>query len=223
MTTSYHTESINLLQCEDEVNNLQAVLDCEESAGVRLPTSIRQFYANTKLTKIVDRDSGDHLIAATKLELMEATKIGRLVFMVENQGVFLWAAALDASEDPPVLVREFRENKPWIACSDRFSTYVYTRVFENQFWTSQGYGINCAMETFAKVTDSDLEFLRGRFKEEPTTFGWPSIIYRFSDGWEKRVTIYNDDFGATMVVMANDSVNFRSLKTTLEDRWQFAE
>src|SRR5262249_44745701 len=118
------------------------------------------------------------------------------------------------------------DGKPWIPCCDLFSTYVFTRVFENQFWSTdnQGGGINCACECFPNLIDSDLEFMRSRFCEEPSTHLVDQTnIYHFSDGWGKRVTFYATDYGATIALTASDSASFQSLKATLLPRWDFSE
>lgn len=58
-----------------------------------------------------------------------------LAFLTDAGGVFQWAVALDAGDDPPVYVRWLGSSE-WEHASDRFSVFGYTIVFDLQHWRS---------------------------------------------------------------------------------------
>jgi hypothetical protein len=225
MTVSWHSESLRLLQSQPDATDLPGVLQWQSRRYFELPPAIREFYANPTLTAVVNMQGGDHVVSVDELNADHAAIKHRLLFMVENQGVYLWAAMLDGSDDPPVRVREHAKNKRWQSCCPNFSTYVYTRVFENQFWKTdgRGHGVNNDLDTFLNFGPAELRFMRSRFKEEPKTLGGYGPVYRFSDGWHKRVIIYDAHPGATVAITASDPENFESLKSLLRPQWPFAE
>ena len=59
------------------------------------------------------------------------------VFLVENQGVCWWAFT-DTGDDPPVYVTYRPPPENWRRCSDSFSTFVYTRIFDHIHFFEEG-------------------------------------------------------------------------------------
>ena len=99
-----------------------------------------------------------------------------LPFMVENQGVCVWAIRLDAGDDPPVVVEVDSGTPPqWQRCADRFSCWLKCQVLDHSvlracWFAAQGDPLSAEV----------LSRLRHRFEEGPQTYGWPGTTnYRF--------------------------------------------
>lgn len=101
-----------------------------------------------------------------------------LPFMVENQGVCVWAIRLDGGDDPPVVVEVDSGTPPqWQRCADRFSCWLKCQVFDHSLQQSCGF----AAQADPLSTDI-LSRLRHRFEEGPQTYGWPGTTnYRFNN------------------------------------------
>ena len=75
-------------------------------------------------------EMGCSLIESGRECLPDPRKCTFLVFKRENQGVCAWAVLLDASADPPVFLDfDSRFNSP-VKCSDSFSQYLYSCVWD---------------------------------------------------------------------------------------------
>lgn len=99
-----------------------------------------------------------------------------LPFIVENQGVCIWAIPLNSGDDPPVLVRWDEPDYPWLPCAFTFSDFVYTRAFDDDR-KSEGLLI-AADEPLSAPT---LDYLHRHLKTEPITQSFPQTLsYRFS-------------------------------------------
>jgi hypothetical protein len=98
-----------------------------------------------------------------------------LLFMRENQGVCNWAIRLDGTPDPPVVVEvDTAPNAEWLPCADRFSTFVWCRIWD---YSQLEVGVS-AQEI--ELSEHDLLFLKSKFHQLHTTYGWPgSVNYRF--------------------------------------------
>lgn len=107
---------------------------------------------------------------------------GLLVFLVRTS-MSPVAVRLDGADDPEVLVRvvDATPDRGWRRCADRFSTFIYTHVWE---WGGGFWGDECSLQAQDRALDqTDLALLRCRLIEGPRTHGWPGrTTYRFSDG-----------------------------------------
>jgi hypothetical protein len=101
-----------------------------------------------------------------------------LPFMIENQGVCVWAIRLDAGDDPPVVVEVDSGIPPrWQMCADRFSGWLKCQVLDHGVLRSC-----CLAAQTHPLSVEALSRLRHRFEEGPQTYGWPgSTNYRFSN------------------------------------------
>jgi hypothetical protein len=99
-----------------------------------------------------------------------------LPFMVENQGVCVWAICLDAGEDPPVVVEVDSGTPPrWQRCADRFSGWLKCQVQDHGFWELCWFAVQAD-----PLSTEVLSRLRGRFEEGLQTYAWPGQTnYRF--------------------------------------------
>jgi hypothetical protein len=63
-----------------------------------------------------------------------------LPFMIENQGVCVWAVRLDARDDPAVVVEVDSGTPPrWRRCADRFSCWLKCQVLDRNLWQSSWF------------------------------------------------------------------------------------
>ncbi len=97
----------------------------------------------------------------------------------------VWAVRLDGTDDPPVVVDVDTQFREWNPCASSFSEYVYTCV-----WDYKKVMLRAASVCTDNIPfdESQLEFLRRRFAEGPTTFGWArDRTYRFHRGGQALV------------------------------------
>jgi hypothetical protein len=99
-----------------------------------------------------------------------------LPFMIENQGVCVWAVRLDAGDDPPVVVEVDSGTPPrWRRCADRFSCWLKCQVLDCNLWQSSWFFAQAG-----PLSPEVLSRLRRCFEEGPQTYGWPGKTnYRF--------------------------------------------
>jgi len=111
-------------------------------------------------------------------------------FLVENQAVCVWGIQLNGTDDPPVLVVENESGASWLHCSDRFSTFVYTRIWDFQPWVEKWLMLEAQDEP---LSPADLASLKNRFHERPSTYAMmshPNVTsYRF-DSSHGRIVIH---------------------------------
>jgi hypothetical protein len=152
---------------------------------------------------------------------------GLLLFMVENQGVCVWALRLDRGDDPPVVVARDPDLQ-WRPCAASFSTFIGCQVWDHsELWvgTEPGGRRILLQAQDAPLRPDDLHFLRECFQEKPTTHGWPGENqYRF-EGDEARLLLWDGEDQADwfitatteagLVKVASDLWNCGSLRTVL--------
>jgi hypothetical protein len=163
----------------------------ERKFGLLFPASVREWYSMRYATGILARYSNDDTaLAAPEFAIADCRWWGKepadllpgpaIEFLIENQGVCIWAILLDGSADPPVVVRQNEEDEGWIKCADSFSTFVFTRCWDFQPWTEH-WPMLAAQES--PLSEGDLSFLRQTFQEGPTTYGLQgmptAVSYRF--------------------------------------------
>ena len=92
-------------------------------ASAALPRPLREWF------EVTSRWSTP-LTTQNRVEREPWTDSGKLVFWVENQGVWLWATTPDG-DDPPVFDRENEDGSPWLRTGERLSTFLlHVAVFE---------------------------------------------------------------------------------------------
>jgi hypothetical protein len=112
-----------------------------------------------------------------------------LPFMIESQGVCVWAVRLDAGDDPPVVAEVDSGTPPqWRRCADRFSCWLKCQVLDRTLWQSSWF--------FAQaypLSPEVLSRLRRCFEEGPQTYGWPGETnYRFYNA-RSRLLLWDGD------------------------------
>lgn len=188
----YHQTTLTLagLSLETSANAIARVEARERALGIRLPEAVREWYAldaPPALMGLGDNQDWPYGIADLgKAEYdcghypaYSPLSEGYLVFMTENQSVVRWAVQLNGSDDPPVLVEDERPTGGWHHHADRFSAFVYTRVWDYQtMFRAEG----CRVEGGGAVVDAAaLASLRQHYQEWPGTGYWPcETTHRFS-------------------------------------------
>jgi hypothetical protein len=157
--------------------------------GASLPASVAEWFGMRDGVALLQRyGDGDQPIALEHLgeplrgcweQERDCIAEGLLPFLVESQGACVWAVRLDAEDDPPVLVSR-DPDLAWRPCASSFSTFVACRVWDHaEVLTDASNRVVLAAQA-APLRSVDLEFLRARFREGPTTHGWPGRHqYRF--------------------------------------------
>ncbi len=201
MTLRYHWEAVALLnhreyRLEPSPTARRTLDERERDIGIRLPCAVRgwysledavavlAFYSNddhpTSLDELgeeIERPEQMHGVEGVKGAEGRIAMLLLLTVLVENQSVCRWAVALDAGDDPPVYVGEERWQRPtkWTVCADRFSTWVYTRLWDYGkalLESDDREGLLLMAQTDALTAD-DLATLRRHFHEGPATHGSP--------------------------------------------------
>ena len=187
----------------------------EQRLGMRLPPSVRDWYSHDGALAILRLHSNDDPPIPVEEFSLTESPAGRLMpIRWENQGVCTWAILLDGSEDPPVLVDVDSDGTVWQPLAEKFSTYVYTCVWDYHVVLRRPALVQAQNRP---LSPQALQALQGLFHEEPRTFGWPgSAQYRF-DGGQHGILIWStEDEQADWFVGAADA---NSLESALRQVW----
>jgi hypothetical protein len=203
---TYHQATFALLDMQPRVapEALEQLAQVEERLSQPLPAAVREWYSLQDAVALLARYSNDdHPLEIPKLGTYDLSRYrysrdrllaeGILVFLIENQSVCYWAIWLDGSDDPPVIVSTGGSLEiQWDIHAERFSTFVYTRVWDFATWFAEC----CLLVAIDQPLDlGDLAMLRSRFWEGPQTYEWPATItHRFSrDNNNQRILIWSDE------------------------------
>ena len=214
---SFHRATFELLGTQPRTSTV-AIGDLERTEqrlGIRLPSSVREWYSYDGALPILAAHSNDDPpIPVQEFSLTESTA-GRLIpIRWENQGVCTWAILLDSSDDPPVLVDVDSAGTVWQPLAQKFSTYVYTCVWDYHVVLSRPA---LAQAQNGPLSPQALQALQGLFDERPRTFGWPgSVQYRFGGGHHGILIWSTEDEQTDWFVGAADA---DSLDSTLRLVW----
>jgi hypothetical protein len=174
----FHKESLALLGRE-----LPTVSKVEPD----LPASVEQWYALPDGVSLLREYSNcDSPVAPQEFEYAGFGKKTLATFLYENQGVCWWAFDLNGGDDPAVYVVVDPPSSRWRLCCSRFSTFVYTRLFDFRHWC---HSTLSAIEIGPPLTAATLRDLRKSCRQHPSTHSWPGDAqYRFSDD-DRRFTL----------------------------------
>ena len=150
----------------------------------------------------------DPPIPVREFSLDESTAGPLIPIRWENQGVCTWAILLDGSDDPPVMVDVDSDGTAWQPLAQKFSTYVYTCVWDYRIVMRQPALVQAQN---GPLSPQALRALQGLFEERPRTSGWPgSAQYRFA-GTQHGVLIWStEDQQADWFVGAADVTSLES-------------
>jgi hypothetical protein len=207
--TTYHSKSIAILgrKPKESSTALAQIDDAERRLGIRLPPSVRQWYAYKDAIQVLASHSNDDRpIPLHKFELEQWNSNRLLAFKHENQGVCVWSILLDESDDPPVYVNV--DDNGWNLQADTFSDYVYSCIWD--------YAVVFARPALVQaqndpVSDDAINTLAAEFAEQLRTYGWPGCTqYRFA-GSREAILIWSAANQADWFVAADDAETLRSV------------
>lgn len=208
---SYHNATLELLgrRLRSEPTALDALECAERRLGVRLPRSVREWYSCDDAVPILAEHSNDDSPIAVQDFALRESPIGRVLpIRWENQGVCTWAVLLDGSDDPPVLVDVDSGGSVWQLLAQKFSTYVYTCVWDYRVVLGQPALVQAQN---GPISPHALSVLAASLAEQPKTTGWPgSVQHRFA-GDRHGVLIWSSEGeSADWFVGAPDAGSLRS-------------
>jgi len=208
MKLRYHQKTFELLNQEARFSQeFHAKIESiKREKGIAIPSSVVEWYSLENATEILRQNSNDdHFLEVEdfgkpsyKNEDLLAERL--LLFMIENQGVCEWAIKLDNSDDPPVFAKDV-DSKIWEFCAEKFSTFIWTLVFDwGRIRQNDSYFLCAQAEP---ITQNDLSELQRNFQEEPRTHCFPGKInYRFSQQ-DKRILIWSNSDQADWNISTN--------------------
>lgn len=180
---SYHAATLRLLDRPMHVSAAaqSEIAEVERRLGVRLPASVREWYAFEDGAAILAEHSNDDPpVEVRNFVVLEAEARRLLPIRNENQGVCVWAVEIDASDDPCVWVDVAASGERWCRSATSFSVYVYTCIWDYRRVLKREAIVQARSR---RLSDAALEHLSRHFAEEPRTYGWPGRVqYRFGAG-----------------------------------------
>jgi hypothetical protein len=106
----------------------------------------------------------------------------------ENQGVCVWAAHLDGSADPPVLIDVDTQGREWHSFAPTFSAYVYACIWDYRRILHRSALVQAQNRPLSAAT---AEVLGRRYRTELSSYGWPaSEQHRFVVDDESAILIW---------------------------------
>ncbi|HVJ80322.1 MAG TPA: SMI1/KNR4 family protein [Planctomycetia bacterium] len=215
--SSYHDATFKLLGRLPQTATaaLDALNHAERRLGVRLPSSVREWYSCADAVPILaEHSNSDPPIAVEDFTLQESP-VGRLLpIRWENQGVCCWAVLLDGSDDPPVFVDVDTGGASWHLLARSFSAYVYACVWDYHVVLGRPALVQAQN---GPISAHALDTLAASHDEQPRTTGWPgSVQYRFA-GDGHGVLLWSSEGQPTdWFVGASDAA---SLESALRKLW----
>ncbi len=163
---------------------------------------------------LAEHSNHDPPITVEEFSLQESP-VGRLLpVRWENQGVCTWAVLLDGSDDPPVFVDVDSGGTSWQLSAPRFSTYVYTCVWDYRVVLGRPALVQAQN---GPVSARTLETLAASLDEQPRTTGWPgNAQYRYAGDRHGILVWSTEGKAADWFVGASDAA---SLESALRDVW----
>ena len=220
----YHRDAASLLAKAPLFSQsaADAIQRRERELRVSFPASVREWYSLDRAVEILRRFSNDDQpIPISRLGepfanwygggRRDFVSQGLLLFLCENQGVCNWAVKLDGAPDPSVLVEvDTAPDAVWLPCAESFSAFIWCQIWDHP---QDGWLAVSAQETDLSPTDLDL--VRSRLQQLPTTHGWPGESnYRFQNR-HGRVLIWDGgDRGVDWFVSARTAPDLASLLRT---------
>ncbi len=183
MKLQFHQASLDLIKSDAFMTDPPALL-------AKYPPSVREWYSLANGVSLLTQYSNQDVPLPPEKFVPHEYKDKELIeFMYENQGVVWWAFEFNELDDPPVYINLDPPPDNWVLCCDRFSTFIYTRLFDFYHWLDQN---NIVMGSGRPVGASMEKNLQNEFSLEPVTYGWPGARQiRFSQGGIK-ITIHDD-------------------------------
>ena len=209
MNLKYHNKSFELVGSQPEFSS---------ETYPELPASVAEWYSLVGGLKLLERYSNEDVPVTPSRFKIRTHKDKELVaFMYENQGVFWWAFEKCDNDDPPVYVNEDPPSDNWVLCCDKFSNFVFTRLFDFFHWHDE----NLLTLAAGKPIDKDLlDFLNSEYIPNPITHGGHSHTqYRFSSN-DQKILIHDNGSNSGWYLSADSPSGLRSLLEKFEGMFE---
>jgi hypothetical protein len=217
MPAVYHQATLDLIGLEVQPGEPNpALMRWATRHGHAVPASVKEWYSLPDAVALLFRYSNqDPPLEPGEFRVDCYQEKPVWTCIIENQGVCRWGIWLNGDDDPPVLVNI---TDSWEPCASTFSTFVYTRVFDYQYWADDE---TWNIEVRGPLKPGELRYLRTHFSEAPQTLGFPGAAYRFYQS-EKRATLWISQDGeqTDWSVSARTPALFQELMATLKALWQ---
>jgi hypothetical protein len=159
-------------------NNQLAIEKFQTYHNVSLPESVIEWYSLANSIEIL-REYSNHDTPITIDALMKQEnpiEDGKLVFLVETQGVYHWGVMLD-TPDPLVYVRTNDKNSSWTKSNVQFSDFIQKWVWDYQGYLPNWYQVQLIDNP---IEVSTLDKLRDEYSEVGSSTVTPATVtYRF--------------------------------------------
>lgn len=206
MKLKYHQRSLELVNSQPELGG---------NIFPDLPASVAEWYSLTNSIKLLEKYSNDDVpVPPSKFGSSRDSDKELAVFLYENQGVFWWAFEKSDTEDPPVYVNVDPPPDRWVLCCEKFSDFVFTRLFDFFHWrdfdrTTMGFG--------KKLEIRVLDLLRAEYSIQPVTYGGISDTqYRFSNQ-DQKLVIHDHGLKSSWYLSADTPASVRNLLEKFDD------
>jgi hypothetical protein len=185
-----------------------------------LPLPLRRWY------RYGGRRSGilSHQNSLLGPDELELTADGRLLFYVENQGVYLWCTAC-RGDDPPVWGRKNKGDEPWVEEEATLSGFlIQVCLFEAVSWAMHSA---CCGASASWVDQETLDRVTAPLKRVPLgDWRWPAYPNRFYTGKGTFAVIcpngeWRGKPGHTIWVGARTRGPLAYLKGIIGDAWEY--
>lgn len=168
----YHQRSFDLIRCSPKTasESVDALTLVENRIGRPLPPSVREWYSiEGACDLLLKYSNGDPPVAIATIGSRGLISEELLVFRHENQGVCSWAVWLNGDDDPPVVVSDDLDFRSYKFCTDTFSDYIYSCVWDYG-WLFVPPLIQAQN---VPLSAAALEMLNRDFTRGLKTNGWP--------------------------------------------------
>lgn len=194
----YHERSLEMLGLNGTLKKqpVPELIEWAKANNITLPAAYLE-WAQLGGKKILEKYSNNDWFHFGESDIVTTPEgIKGLEFHQENQGNFTMIVALEQGDDPPVLFA-WIEQPPWIVCTEKFSDFVFSQIFDwqhklkfdpdsDEAWI--GYTGNIDLKT-----SKCLSILRERFEELTTTNylidDESYIVYRFWKSLQERIYV----------------------------------
>jgi hypothetical protein len=200
MNLKYHNKSLELIGSQPQFS---------DDAYPELPASIDEWYSRFNGLKLLEKYSNQDVpLSPPKFEVSWHNDKELVIFMYENQGVFWWAFEKCDNEDPPIYVNEDPPSDNWVLCCNKFSDFVFTRIFDFYHWYEDNL---FTLATGKSIKRDRLGIVTSEYIQHPVTQGgYSKAQYRFSLN-DQKITIHDHGSNYGWYLSADSPSGVRNL------------
>ena len=199
---TYETFGLLPLHSQEEE---QLLREAERRLGMRLPESIREWYARPDALSLASTQ--DVLLSLKEIRFIEFENERYVQCMTENQGVCIWAARVGAEDDPKVIVNV--DGAGWRDYCPKFSILIFGQIWD---WQSEPF---TACSQAPPLNRTDLNTLQVDFEALPGATAWPANdTFRFVRG-DQTILLWSGDKQCDWNLGSRTQLGFEQLLQTV--------